>query len=106
MRKKQTKETDIFQKIAEHWFLAEPVLFATYCSHHLKPNSAMTCMMRTGKGCIEYNPGQTSLLAEPVVEENLKAEMLRILLKHPYDRQPKNCSATACTLGSDCTLSS
>ena len=106
MRKKQTKETDIFQKIAEHWFLAEPVLFATYCSHHLKPNSAMTCMMRTGKGCIEYNPGQTSLLGEHVVEENLKAEMLRILLKHPYDRQPKNCSATACTLGSDCTLSS
>ena len=103
---KKKKEENIFQKIAEHWFLSEPVLFATYCSHHLKPNSSMTCTMRTGKGCIEYNPELTQLLTEPAFEEYLKVEMIRILLKHPYDRQPKDCSAMACTLGSDCTLSS
>lgn len=106
MKKKQQKEDNVFQKIAEHWFLTEPVLFTTYCSHHLKPNGSITCTMRTGKGCIEYNPEQTSRLTEQAVEENLKAEMIRILLKHPYDRQPKECSAMACTLGSDCTLSS
>ena len=106
MKKKQKKEENVFQKIAEHWFLAEPVLFATYCSHHLKPNNSITCTMRTGKGCIEYNPNLTDLLTEQAVEENLKVEMIRILLKHPYDRQPKDCSAMACTLGSDCTLSS
>ena len=106
MKKKQKKEENVFQKIAEHWFLTEPVLFATYCSHHLKPNSSITCTMRTGKGCIEYNPNLTDLLTEQAVEENLKIEMIRILLKHPYDRQPKDCSAMACALGSDCTLSS
>lgn len=106
MKKKQKKEVNVFQKIAEHWFLAEPVLFATYCSHHLKPNTSMTCMMRTGKGCIEYNPELTDLLTEQAIEENLKVEIIRILLKHPYDRQPKDCSAMACALGSDCTLSS
>lgn len=106
MKKKQKKEENVFQKIAEHWFLSEPVLFATYCSHHLMPNTSLTCTMRTGKGCIEYNPEQMSLLSEQAVEEYLKVEIIRILLKHPYDRQPKDCSAMACTLGSDCTLSS
>ena len=106
MKKKQKKEENVFQRIAEHWFLSEPVLFATYCSHQLKPNSSITCTMRTGKGCIEYNPELTNLLTEQAIEENLKVEMIRILLKHPYDRQPKDCSAMACTLGSDCTLSS
>ncbi|HBF04761.1 MAG TPA: hypothetical protein DDW28_01150 [Prevotella sp.] len=106
MKKKQKKEENVFQRIAEHWFLSEPVLFATYCSHHLKPNSSIACTMRTGKGCIEYNPELTNLLTEQAIEENLKVEMIRILLKHPYDRQPKDCSAMACTLGSDCTLSS
>ena len=106
MKKKQKKEENVFQRIAEHWFLSEPVLFATYCSHHLKPNSSIACTMRTGKGCIEYNPEFTNLLTEQAIEENLKVEMIRILLKHPYDRQPKDCSAMACTLGSDCTLSS
>lgn len=106
MKKKQKKEEIVFQKIAEHWFLSEPVLFATYCSHHLKPNTSLTCIMRTGEGCIEYNPEQTTLLSEQAVEEYLKVEIIRILLKHPYDRQPKDCSAMACTLGSDCTLSS
>lgn len=106
MKKKQKKEENVFQKIAEHWFLAEPVLFATYCSHHLKPNISISCTMRTGKGCIEYNPNLTDLLTEQAIEENLKVEIIRILLKHPYDRQPKDCSAMACTLGSDCTLSS
>ncbi len=103
---KKKKEENDFQTIAEHWFLAEPVLFATYCSHHLKPNANMSCTMRTGKGCIEYNPELTHLLTEQAIEEYLKVEMIRILLKHPYDRQPKDCSALACTLGSDCTLSS
>lgn len=100
------KETEkVFQQIAERWFLAEPMLFAVYCSHHLKPNTSLSCVMRTGKGNIEYNPGMIASMTESAIEEHLKAEIIRILLKHPYDRQPKECSAFACTEGSDCTLS-
>ena len=100
------KKTDnVFQQISEHWFLAEPMLFATYCSHHLKANAALSCVMRTGKGNIEYNPDIIASMPKAAVEECLKAEMIRILLKHPYDRQPKDCSAFACIEGSDCTLS-
>lgn len=100
------KETEkVFQQIAERWFLAEPMLFAVYCSHHLKPNTSLSCVMRTGKGNIEYNPDMIANMTESAIEEHLKAEIIRILLKHPYDRQPKECSAFACTEGSDCTLS-
>lgn len=96
----------VFQAIAEQWFLMEPVLFGVYCSHQIVANDRLHCVMRTGRGKIEYNPAMVEDLDKEVVEEYLKAEIVRILLKHPYDRQPRDCSPTACTLGSDCTLSS
>ena len=101
---KMTK--NVFQRISEKWFLLEPTLFAVYCSHQMTPNKALHCMMRTGQGRIEYNPDIVAQLEDEVVEEYLKAEIIRILLKHPYDRLPRDCSPMACTLGSDCTLSS
>ena len=72
----------------------------------MSPNKALHCVMRTGQGRIEYNPDIVAQLEDEVVEEYLKAEIIRILLKHPYDRMPRDCSPIACTLGSDCTLSS
>ena len=96
----------IFQRISERWFLLEPTLFAVYCSHQMTPNKALHCVMRTGHGKIEYNPDIVEQLEDEVVEEYLKAEVIRILLKHPYDRLPRDCSPMACTLGSECTLSS
>lgn len=96
----------IFQRISERWFLLEPTLFAVYCSHQMSPNKALHCVMRTGHGKIEYNPDLVAQLEDEVVEEYLKAEVIRILLKHPYDRLPRDCSPMACTLGSECTLSS
>lgn len=102
---KSTKK-NIFANIAEHWFLTEPALFQTYCSHQMVANSNIACLMRTGRGRIEYNPYLIGTIPDTTVEEALKAEMLRILLKHPYERKPFNCSDTACTLASDCVLAS
>ena len=105
-RKKKEEQKDVFQRIAEHWFLTEPLLFAVYCSHRLTANAALHCVMRSGKGRVEYHPQLIASLQEEKVEEYLKAEMIRILLKHPYDRQPADCPPAGCTLASDCVLSS
>ncbi len=96
----------IFQSIAERWFLSEPALFAIYCTHGMLENSNMSCAMRSGKGHIEYNPRLLQDMAENTVEEYLKAEAIRILLKHPYERKPSDCSDVACGMGSECVLTS
>lgn len=94
------------QKIVEGWFLSEPALFEMYCTHQLKENPKMTCYARTGKGVIEYNPGLLENAKDDFVETALRIEVIRIMLKHPYERQPENVSNSAKTLGSDCTITS
>ena len=93
----------IFEKITQRWFLTEPALFAVYCTHHLERNTSMKCPLRTGKGVIQYNP---NLLPgrEKEREEMLRCEVLRIMLKHPYERQPKGVSRLAMGLASDLVL--
>ena len=76
------------QQEAEQWFLTEPVLFAVYCSHRLVMNANMLCQLRTGKGRIEYNPTAIDALQDNQLKDLLKVEMIRILLQHPYARQP------------------
>lgn len=95
-----------FQSIAERWFLSEPALFAIYCTHGMLENPNMTCAMRSGKGHIEYNPLLLQGMPENTVEEFLKAEVIRILLKHPYERKPSDCCDAACGMGSECVLTS
>lgn len=102
---KSTKK-NIFANIAERWFLTEPALFQTYCSYQMVANSSIACLMRTGRGRIEYNPNLIASLPDTTVGEALRAEVLRILLKHPYERKPFNCSDTACTFASDSVLAS
>ena len=93
----------IFEKITQRWFLTEPALFAVYCTHHLEKNTRMKCPIRTGKGVIQYNP---HLLPERDVqrEQYLRAEVLRIMLKHPYERQPKGVRNTVLGIASDIVL--
>lgn len=64
----------------------------------------MPCAMRTGKGRVEVNSGLIDNLTNPQLEHLLRAEIIRILLKHPYMRQPENCSTQAVTMASDCVL--
>lgn len=91
-------------KITEQWFLSEEPLFSVFCTHRVVENSRMECHVRVGKGLIEVNPVLCEDISDKELEERLRVEVIRILLKHPYDRQPDGCSLTARALGSNCVI--
>ena len=91
--------------LSQDWFLTEPLLFAVLCTHALKRNDNMGCDMRCGKGLIEYNPERLEHLDDSQLALRLKAEVVRIILKHPYQRQPYNPRRDLMRLSSDLTLS-
>ena len=93
------------QQEAEQWFLTEPVFFAVYCSHCLTMNANILCPLRTGKGRIEYNPTVIDALQDNQLKDLLKVEMIRILLQHPYARQPLGCLPMMLQTASDMVIS-
>ena len=93
------------QQEVEQWFLTEPVFFAVYCSHRLTMNASMQCPLRTGKGRIEYNPTIIDALQDNQLRDLLKVEMIRILLQHPYARQPMGCKPIVLQMASDMVIS-
>ena len=95
---------DRISQITQRWFLSEEALFSAFCTHYIELNSSMKCAMRTGKGVIEVNPCLCADMTDKEVEERLAVEVIRILLKHPYDRQPEGCCNTARALGSNCVI--
>ena len=90
--------------ISQDWFLTEPLIFAVLCTHALKRNDNMGCDMRCGKGVIEYNPERLEHFDDRQLALRLKAEVVRIILKHPYQRQPYNPRRDVMRLSSDLTL--
>ena len=90
--------------ITERWFLSEEPLFSVFCTHRVVENSGMECHVRVGKGVIEVNPVLCEDISDKELEERLRVEVIRILLKHPYDRQPDGCSLTSRALGSNCVI--
>lgn len=91
-------------KIGEKWFLSEPLLFSVYCTHEFKENSSLSIPFRTGHGRIEYNDSILNNLSDRDMEEFLKLEMIRILLKHPYQRLPSNAEGEVLTVASNVTV--
>ena len=79
---------DRIKKIGERWFLTEPLLFAVFCSHEFRENDLLAVPMRTGNRNVEFAPEILERVSDAVLSEFLKVEMFRILLKHPYQRQP------------------
>ncbi len=90
--------------LTQDWFLTEPLLFAVFCTHALKRNDNMGCDMRCGKGVIEYNPERLEHFDDNHLALRVKAEVVRIILKHPYQRQPYNPRRDVMRLSSDLTL--
>ena len=90
--------------ILERWFLDEPALFQVVCAHELAPNTQMTCPVRCGRRRIEYNPEFLEQMTDRALEEALRTEAVRILLKHPYERKPEGCSQQAAALGSNLVI--
>ena len=92
-------------RVVDRWFLYEPLLFNTYCTHKLEENTQILCPFRTGKRRIEYNQVLLKNYSEDELELALKTEVTRILLKHPYQRVPLNPNRAALKTASDVTIS-
>lgn len=97
--------TSRIEKISLEWFLTEPALFMVMCSHNIVANTGMNSSMRSGQRRIEYNPMLCKDMTDEMLRDHLKAECIRILLKHPYSRQPAGCSPQAIVAGSNCVVS-
>ena len=93
------------QKEVEQWFLTEPVFFAVYCSHRLVMNANMLCPLRSGKGRIEYNPTIIEAVPDTMLRDLMRVEIIRILLQHPYARQPMGCPSIVLQKASDLVIS-
>ena len=92
------------QHIVEIWYLSEGALFQIFGTHNIVQNSKINCPFRCGRGIIEYNEDIINKLDEKSIEIYLKAEVIRILLKHPYERQPYGCKRTSMAKGSNLVL--
>jgi len=92
------------KSIVSSWFLTEPLLFGIACTHQLVPNPNISVPMRTGKLRIEYSPVLLQKSDAKQKEDFLRIEMYRILLGHPYARQPLKVKAGVALLASDITI--
>lgn len=95
---------DRIKKSGERWFLTEPLLFAVYCSHEFVENNSIDVPMRTGNKKVEFSPKILDRIADDVLAEYMKIEMFRILLKHPYQRQPSFATKALLTMASNVTI--
>lgn len=93
------------QQEAEQWFLTEPVLFSIYCIHRPTLNANMQCPLRSGKGRLEYNPTLVNPMSDNILHDLLRVEMIRILLQHPYARQPLGYPSQVLKMASDMVIS-
>lgn len=93
------------QQETEQWFLTEPLFFTIYCTHRLKMNANMQCALRSGQGRIEYNPEIIEGVKDMELSAMLRVEMIRILLQHPYARQPLGCKPMVLQMASDMVIS-
>ena len=93
------------QQEIEQWFLTQPVFFNVYCSHRLVMNANMLCPLRSGKGRIEYNPTIIETMPDTMLRDLMRIEVIRILLQHPYARQPMGCPSIVLQKASDLVIS-
>ena len=97
-------EEERIKNIVERWFLLEPLMFNIFCTHKLEKNLGLKVPFRSGKMKIEYSPLLLQKLSDKEVEEYLKAEVFRIVLKHPYERVPQDANKVALGFASDVTI--
>lgn len=90
--------------MAENWFLREPVFYSLFCRLERRENAAMACPVRVGQGRLEYNPLLLGRLNYRDTEQQFRVEMIRLLLRHPYQRRPEGCSDEIVGIGSNITI--
>lgn len=94
----------MLRALSDHWFLTEPAFFALFCQQQLEENVRMECPVRCGQGRIEYNPLLLKHKDFAEVEQLMRIELIRLFLKHPYEREPEGCSREAMSIGSNVTI--
>ena len=82
--------TDKLQDIKDKWFLTEPAYFMILCTHEIVLSAGLKCPIAVGGGFIYINEKAYEDKTDKFLEESIKAELVRILLKHPYQRQLPN----------------
>lgn len=102
---KENEAKDKIVKVGERWFLTEPLLFNTFCTHKMVPNKNLHVPFRTGGMKIEFEPELINQLSDSQISSLLQVEMYRILLKHPYERMPLTPNRAALACASDITIS-
>ena len=95
---------DRIAQVLEHWFLSEPALFQVLCMHSIEENATMPCAVRSGRRKLEYNPDFLKEMSDEALDQALRTEAVRILLKHPYQRRPDACCQQAVAIGSNVTI--
>jgi predicted metal-dependent peptidase len=68
-------------------------------------NANMLCPLRSGKGRIEYNPTIIEAVPDTMLRDLMRIEVIRILLQHPYARQPMGCPSLVLQTASDLVIS-
>lgn len=94
-----------FSQISKNFFLNEPLLFSVFTTHSLVQNPNLSVPFRTGNFIIQYSPQLVKNYSPLQLESALKFELYRILLGHPYARQPHNAKKGALFLASDIIIS-
>ncbi len=92
------------KNIVNGWFYSEPLLFLAACSHQILENYQMSVPMRSGRFRIEFNPELLTNCSDNELSEYLKIEVYRILLQHPYTREPYNANKSILLIASDLTI--
>jgi len=94
-----------FSSIIKGWFLTEPLYFSIAVKHSIVENPLLNIPLRTGQLRLEYNSSLLASATDLQLESLLKCEMSRVLLGHPYQRQPLDCKKKLLYLASDIILS-
>lgn len=79
-------------------------MFMVLCAHEITENRSIACPVRCGKRRFEFNPDLLVEMSDAAIEECMKTEAVRLLLKHPYERRPDQCSDQAIAMGSNVTI--
>jgi predicted metal-dependent peptidase len=88
-------------RVAEKWFVAEPLFFAVWTMHQLVVDPRIRSI-RVGHGRIEVSPRFVDRLDARGLETVMAFEAMRIVLKHPYAR--RKTRADLAYLASNVTL--
>lgn len=72
------------------WFLTEPAYFTVLCTHKIELTNGINCPIACGGGYIYLNPKYFDGKSDTYLDDMMKLEVIRILLKHPYGRQLPN----------------